>query len=102
MPGTLKFKPNPVPGLQTVDRLPTSANAPSPYLGNSLSNIGGPGINAVRAAAQTGATAKKNEGAPEVPAEAKSGISKIRVRRKKFRFAPSAPAGGFTLPATKY
>ena len=100
MPG-IKFRPNPVPGLQSVDHIPTSASASSPYLGG-LTNIGDPGINAVRAAAQTAAMAKKNQMAPQAPAEAKSPISKIRVRRKKFRYAPAAPAGGFALPATKY
>lgn len=97
----LKLKSAAAPSLRTVDRLPTSVSAPSPYLGG-LSNLGSPGIDAVRAAAQTAGMAKRAANAPGAPPEARSPISKIRVRRKKFRAASSAPSGGFSLPAAKF
>jgi hypothetical protein len=97
----LKLKSSPVPKLRSVDGMPTSVGGPSPYLGG-LSTLGQPGISAVRAAAQTAGLARKAVREPVAPSEPVSPISKIRVRRKRFRYAPMAPAGGFNLPTTKY
>lgn len=99
----MAFKPKTaaVPGLKTVLGQPTGANLPSAYLGG-LTSIGAPGINAVRAAAQTAGMAKRAVTTPRAPTEARSPISKIRVRRKRFRFAPPAPAGGFTVGQPEY
>ena len=96
----LKIKP--APGLGTVQGVPVGLNAASPLTlpTKALTNLGPAEPNVAQTVAQTAKMAANAAAEPAVPKAPKGGIRKIRIRRKRMRYVPAAPSGGFTLPTT--
>lgn len=90
-----------VPGLSQVQGIGAGLSAPSPLTlpSNYLKSMGPAGPSEAQSVAKTGTMATAAAKAPGAPKAPKGGIRKIRVRKKRIRFVPAAPSGGFTLPA---
>lgn len=89
-----------LPGLSTVQGVPVGLAGPSPLSLPSayLKSIGPPGVSDTQSVAQTGQMAQAAAKAPSPAKALPRTMRKIRVRKKRIRFTPGPPSGGFSLP----